>query len=207
MKRVQTESRVEQLAQLQHEMAGELDQIISWWEVKTPNRQRAGFYGSVNAGDVPNAKAPNGIVYYSRILWTFSAAPGFTTRTACRKLADMAYRYIMRHFIDKVYGGVYWSVDARGNMLEARKQVYGIAFCIYGLSEYYRLTDDAEVLETAKGLFHCVEQYSYDKVNGGYVEALSRNWQRTADVRLSLKDENESKTANTHLHLVEAYAN
>ena len=207
MKRV-VENKVEQqLARLQDEMAGELDEIISWWEVNVPNRRGAGFYGSVNAHDVPNSKAPNGIVFYSRILWTFSAASRFTQQDTCRQIADIAYRYILRHFIDRVYGGTYWSVDARGNMLEGKKQVYGIAFCIYGLSEYYRVTETPEALEIAKELFHCIEQYSYDKVNGGYIEALARNWQRMDDVRLSIKDDNETKTANTHLHLVEAYAN
>ena len=208
MKRVQTESKIEQqLAQLQNEIAGELDEIISWWEVNVPNRQGAGFYGSINAQDIPNHKSPNGIVLYSRILWTFSAASRFSQGDTCKKIADIAYRYITRNFIDKVYCGVYWSVDARGNMLEGKKQIYGNAFCIYGLSEYYRLSGNMEALETAKELFHCIEQYSFDKINGGYFEALARNWQRTEDVRLSYKDENESKTANTHLHLVEAYAN
>ena len=44
-------------------------------------------------------------------------------------------------------------------------------------------------------------------MRGGYFEAFSKEWQPLADIRLSAKDQNDSKTMNTHLHIVEAYAN
>ena len=44
-------------------------------------------------------------------------------------------------------------------------------------------------------------------MNGGYREALTRDWQPIADMRLSDKDENGSKTMNTHLHVIEPYTN
>ena len=44
-----------------------------------------------------------------------------------------------------------------------------------------------------------------DKVHNGYVEALNRTWQPMSDMRLSEKDENGSRTMNTHLHIIEAY--
>ena len=44
-------------------------------------------------------------------------------------------------------------------------------------------------------------------MHGGYVEALDRQWRPMPDVRLSDKDENERKTMNTHLHILEPYAN
>lgn len=208
MKRVQTESKAgPEFGRLQEEMSAELDEIVSWWSAHAPNREGEGFYGSIGADDAPDASAAHGIVYYSRILWTFSAAARFTSKEVCSELAGRAYECITKYFADKEYGGVFWSVDAAGNMLDGKKQVYGIAFCMYGLSEYYKLTGKEEVLTLARALFQCLEQYSYDKVSGGYVEAFTRDWQPAVDVRLSDKDENESKTMNTHLHVIEAYAN
>ena len=39
------------------------------------------------------------------------------------------------------------------------------------------------------------------------MEALTRDWQPIEDMRLSDKDENEKKTMNTHLHILEPYTN
>ena len=43
---------------------------------------------------------------------------------------------------DPEYGGLFWSVDYHGKMLDTHKQVYAQAFGIYGMSEYYRVTKD-----------------------------------------------------------------
>jgi len=96
-------------------------------------------------------------------------------------------------------------VDAMGNPAETKKQIYAQAFCIYALSEYYRITGDQDALEWAKQIFRLIEEKSYDPAFPGYFEAFDRAWILLEDVRLSEKDENERKTMNTHLHLLEAY--
>ena len=48
---------------------------------------------------------------------------------------------------------------------------------------------------------------SFDRDKTGYLEAFTENWQPISDLRLSAKDANEKKTMNTHLHVLEAYAN
>jgi mannobiose 2-epimerase len=75
------------------------------------------------------------------------------------------------------------------------------------LSEYYSVTKDEKALKMAIALYQKIQKYSYDKVNGGYLEAFTRDWQPIEDLRLSEKDANEKKTMNTHLHIVEGYAN
>lgn len=121
---------------------------------------------------------------------------------------DMAFR-AKREIIDKFYdpehGGIYWSLDASGNPLDTKKQIYAIAFAIYGLSELYRACGDSEALEYAIKLFHDIEEHSFDSEKDGYFEAFTREWNTIGDMRLSDKDANESKTMNTHLHVLEAY--
>ena len=109
--------------------------------------------------------------------------------------------------IDREYGGVFWAVNPDGTPSADKKQFYAIAFTIYGLAEYVRLCGDKEALELAVELFRCIEKHSRDNVRGGYFEASARDWSPLADVRLSDKDENASKTMNTHLHILEGYAN
>lgn len=121
--------------------------------------------------------------------------------------SNRAKEYVRDHFLDKEYGGIYWSVDYKGNPLDTKKQTYAIGFAIYGFSEYARATGDKEALDIAISLYHDIEKHAFDAKNNGYIEALTREWQPIADMRLSDKDENGSRTMNTHLHIIEPYTN
>ena len=123
------------------------------------------------------------------------------------KTAERSKDYLIDHFIDKKFGGVFWLLDHKGEMKDGKKQIYAQAFAIYGLSEYYRITYDRTCLDKAIDLFRLIEKYSYDEKLDGYFEAFSREWGILDDLRLSEKDANEKKTMNTHLHILEAYTN
>ena len=189
------------------ELQEELGSILRYWMEFMPDEQEGGFYGRIDGTGKVVADAPKGVVLNSRILWTFSAAFTHTKEPAYLPVAQRAYDYILAHFIDQEYGGVYWSVDHEGHTLNDRKQVYGLAFALYGLSEYYLATGEKTALDKAIALFRLIEQYSYDPEYKGYLEAFTRDWQPLEDLRLSEKDANVQKTANTHLHILEAYAN
>lgn len=189
------------------ELQEELQAILHYWTHHTQDHVNGGFYGSVDRNNIPDTTAAKGIVMHSRICWAFSAAYGYTRQEEHLRMATRAFEYIVHHYIDPAYGGVYWSVDAAGQMLDGRKQIYGQAFCIYAMAEYYKVSKDGIALRLAKDLFDYIEKHSLDTDKGGYIEALTREWQEAADLRLSEKDDNERKTANTHLHVIEAYAN
>ena len=154
-----------------------------------------------------HADEPRGAILNARILWTLSAAARFTGDPQYAEAAARQMRYVADTFIDREYGGVFWAVNPDGTPSADKKQFYAIAFTIYGLAEYVRLCGDKEALELAVELFRCIEKHSRDNVRGGYFEASARDWSPLADVRLSDKDENASKTMNTHLHILEGYAN
>lgn len=195
------------LAQYRKEVSSELDNILQWWMLHMPDKENGGFYGSVDNINQPVKDAEKGIVLNARILWTFSAAYRFASDPLCLDMTRHAFEYITNYFIDKQHGGLYWSVTAEGKPKQERKQIYGLAFGIYGLSEYYRASADEYALQLAKELYYLIEQYSLDKKEGGYIEAFAANWQPLDDLRLSEKDDNEKKTMNTHLHIIEAYTN
>lgn len=197
----------EKLRLYRYEAEQELQSILKWWMKNLPDEEGGGFYGEIDARNIIQKRAPRGLVLNSRILWTFSAAYLHTGNKEYLLFADRAFSYIKTFFLDPVYGGMYWSVDYKGQIHQDKKQVYGIAFCIYGFTEYYLATGDEQSLELAIELFQLLEKYSYDPEHGGYFEAFSRNWDSIADLRLSEKDANEKKTMNTHLHILEAYTN
>ena len=195
------------LLNYKNEAEQEWTAILSWWQNNMLDDENGGFFGSVNNQNQVDGAAAKGIVLNSRICWAFSAAYLHFGHDAYFQVAKMAFSFIQDFFIDKEYGGVFWSVDVKGNMLDSRKQIYGLAFTIYALAEYYRAVRDEEALSTAINLFTVIEQYSFDPINSGYIEAFARDWSATADLRISAKDDNEKKTMNTHLHIIEAYAN
>ena len=191
---------------LSHTFAEELQRdILPFWQLRMQDPAR-GWYGRMSGRGTLMKEAPRGAVLNARLLWTFSAAWRVTGRPGYRASALHAYREIRDRFIDRSYGGVYWSVDASGAPLDTKKQFYAIAFTIYGLSEYYRAGGDRKALDLAVKLWRDIEEHSLEPVDGGYLEACTRDWQPIADMRLSDKDRNDAKTMNTHLHILEGYA-
>ena len=199
-------STVKELKQYRDEMTDELQAILQWWKQHAKDDIHGGYFGAVNNDNVPDIRAPKGLVLHSRILWTFSSAallPGYETWS---READAAYAYLVHTFADKEYGGMYWSVHPDGAVADGKKQVYGQAFAMYGLVAYYQLTGRQSALDWAITLFFLLEKYSHDHKYGGYTEAFAQDWSSLADLRLSEKELNVSKTMNTHLHVIEAYA-
>ncbi len=193
--------------QYRAEAETELARILAFWIDNSVDYCHGGFIGRLDNDGLVYTDAPKGGVLNARILWTFSAAYRHTNRFTYRDMADRAFQYFLDHFLDTTHGGTYWEVDARGRPLNTRKQIYGLAFAIYGLSEYYRATAEPTALKVCIELFDWIEEHSFDTVQGGYFEAFSQEGSLLTDLRLSEKDRNDPKTMNTHLHVLEAYAN
>lgn len=181
--------------------------ILRFWMARMVDHENGGFYGRIDGQEVLYRDAEKGAVLNGRILWSFSAAYRVLRKPAYLEMATRAKEYVISHFIDKEYGGAYWSLDHKGQPLDAKKQFYAIGFVIYGLSEYARATGDDEALGYALQLFDCIEEHALDHEHNGYVEAQTRDWQPIADMRLSELDANYPKSQNTHLHIIEPYAN
>lgn len=181
--------------------------ILPFWMNKMEDNEEGGFYGQITGEDKLKPEASKGAILNARILWTFSSAYRLLKKPEYLETATRAKRYLIDRFYDPQYGGIYWELDYKGNPLDTKKQIYAIGFAIYGLSEYARATGDEEALAYAQQLFDVIEQHSFDSEQNGYVEALTRDWQPIEDMRLSDKDENEKKTMNTHLHILEPYTN
>ena len=183
------------------------DNILRFWLDKMQDQEHGGFYGRIDGSGVLHPEAEKGAILNARILWSFSAAYRVLGNLEYLEMATRAKDYIIEHFIDKEYGGVYWSLDYKGNPLDTKKQFYAIGFVIYGLTEYARATGDREALEYALDLYDCIEEHAFDREHNGYIEACTREWGTIADMRLSELDANYPKSQNTHLHIIEPYTN
>ena len=193
---------------MKREMQEVLQQnILRFWLDKMQDRERGGFYGRIDGHEQLHADAEKGAILNARILWAFSAAYRVLGDREYLEAAQRARQYLVAHFLDPDYGGVYWSVDCEGRPLDTKKQFYAIGFALYGLSEFVRATGDGEALEQAIALYRCIEEHALDHEYNGYIEAMTRDWQPIADMRLSELDANYPKSQNTHLHIIEPYTN
>jgi len=187
------------------ELQQELLRILQYWSGRMVDEVHGGFFGQIDNNNNIHTEAPRGSVLNMRILWSFSAAYRASGNSEFLCLAERAYHYNSKYFIDNTFGGVYWLIDYQGKPLDTKKQVYAQAFAVYALSEYFLASKDAGALNLAREIYALICTKAYDPIYGGYTEAFSRNWQELADWRLSEKDANEKKTANTHLHILEAF--
>lgn len=183
------------------------DNILRFWRERMTDESRGGFLGRIAGDGTADPDAPKGAILCGRILWAFAAAFRVTGRSEYLSTALRARNYLLDRFYDPVYGGVFWSLTADGEPLDAKKQIYALGFAIYGLSEFARATGDDRSLDYARRLFRSIEEHSFDPRLNGYFEAFTREWGEIGDVRMSAKDANEKKTMNTHLHILEPYTN
>ena len=181
--------------------------ILRFWLDRMVDREHGGFYGRIDGKGMLHPEAEKGAILNARILWTFSAAYRVLGNPEYLDASRRAYDYLINHFIDTEYGGVYWSVDFLGNPLDTKKQFYAIGFALYGLTEYVRATGDREALDYALQLYECIEEHALDRQYNGYIEACTREWDEITDMRLSDFDANFPKSQNTHLHIIEPYTN
>ena len=198
----------ERVDMMKREMQDVLENnILRFWLDQMMDYEHGGFYGRMTHDGELHPEAEKGAILNARILWAFSAAFRVLKHPEYLEAATRAKDYIIEHFIDQEYGGVYWSVDYEGNPLDTKKQFYAIGFMIYGLTEYARATGDREALDYALDLYDCIEEHAFDREHNGYIEACTREWGRIEDMRLSDLDANYPKSQNTHLHIIEPYTN
>jgi mannobiose 2-epimerase len=181
--------------------------LLPFWQTQVIDYQNGGFIGRMANDRTIDRRAVKGLILNTRLLWSYSALYRYAQADSLKTLATRAYDYLVDKFIDPEYGGAYWFLDAQGNPVDVKKKIYGQAFALYALAEFYRMTEDKKVLDLACRFFDLIEEHALDRRNGGYFETFERNWSESDDLRLSPVDMNEKKSTNTHLHLLEGYTN
>jgi len=161
------------------------DNIASFWLSKSLDRVNGGY--TINFGPKGQPKGPGTkmIVSQARNVWLFSrmARTGNGNKQYL-EAADLGYKFLKEKMWDAKNGGFYWEVDATGNQkLKTMKHLYGQAFGLYAISEYYMATRKKEALDFAIRLFELLDAKSHDKTYGGYVEVVHGRTDATLDSR------------------------
>lgn len=177
-------------------------QILPFWKA-LKDEEHGGFYGKVDYDLNVYKDEEKGGILNSRILWFFSNAYLTLGNPDDLTYATHAYNQLVEKFLDKEYGGVYWSLTYDGKPLDTTKHTYCQAFAIYALSSYYDASKDENALKLAYELQQLVEDKCRDE--GGYLEAFKRNFEPESNEKLSENGVEAARTMNTLLHMYEAY--
>lgn len=180
------------------------EKIIPFWE-GLKDEENGGFYGYMDFDSLEiDKKYVKGCILHSRILWFFSNAYLVLKDKKLLEYADHAYDFLSMHCFDKENGGIFWSVNFDGSVNEDLKHTYNQAFCIYALSSYYDASGKEDALKKAYEIYNIVETKCKDE--GGYLEALTREFEICDNEKLSENGVMADRTMNTLLHVMEAYS-
>ncbi len=182
----------------------ELTDILTWWQDHAVEKSGDGFYGAADLEGKPVPEANKSCVLNARILWTFSAAAKMFGNATYRDMAARAFKVISEKFKDHEFGGFYMELTADNHIASDIKHTYAQAFVIYALSKSYEMEPSPELMDTIQTNFHLLEEKTRDKQHPGYIEAFARDWKPVEENRMA--DNNEPRSMNTHLHVLEAYA-
>ncbi len=176
------------------------DQVMPFWYDSGVDRQQGGYTLE------PGSKQ---LVAQTRMIWGFSHAHRHGLATPQRDYlaaARQGYEFLTAHFLDREHGGYYWLTDDAGHATNQYKMIYGQAFVIYALVEYYRASQDQQALDRALEQFLVLQQKAHDKQHGGWFEHFTPAWTPVMQPQENVSVEVPGyKSANAHLHLMEAF--
>lgn len=176
--------------------------LIPFWS-QLKDEEFGGFYGYVKGDGTVLKEEVKGVILNSRILWFFSQAYIQLKDEKLLEMAKHAYKFLVEKCIDTSYGGVFWSLNYKGEVEDDIKHCYNQAFAIYALSTYYEASGDKNALDYAYDIYRIIEEKCHD--DGGYLEAFYRDFTKADNDKLSENGIIADRTMNTLLHVFEAY--
>jgi len=197
--------KLQELKALRGRMEKELrENILNYWIKYTIQPGGKGFYGAVDLSNKPVEGADKTCVVNTRILWTFAEAALVCGDKKYSEVADLAFQMVAENFLDNQHGGFFMSITDDNQISNDIKHTYAQAFGIYALAKYFELRKDEKAASLMRHTFELLEEKAKDKNGPGYFEGFSRDWKPIENNRMA--DDNEPKSMNTHLHVLEGYA-
>jgi len=178
-----------------------LNNIIPFWN-NMVDYKYGGFYGAYDLKNKIIEDAPKGLVYISRILYSYSELYLEFEEQIYLENATHAYKFLTEKMYDNKNKGFYWSCEYDGKVLDNTKHLYGQTFALYGLSAYYKASKSKEAIEHAKEIVKIIGENLVDFPKN-YCEEYSINFKPQKNNLLKGYNIIPEITTNTLLHLAE----
>lgn len=96
------------------------------------------------------------------------------------KYLDIARRtkdFLLKNAWDKQYGGWFDILNREGKPVKTTKDMFIQVYAVTGLTMYYFVTHDKEVLNYIEKSDSLLREKAWDHTNGGYYNTLTQDWQ------------------------------
>ena len=186
------------------QMESVLDTELGRWFPLCIDTLCGGYLSDLDYRWVPAGPQDKMIVTQARHIWSASHAAMYSRRNR-PLLAAAAHgvRFLREHMWDGTYGGFYELVtrtgEPRGQDGMIVKTAYGNAFAIYGLAAYFKASGDTAALSFAREAFIWLEHHSYDSLDGGYYQFITREGKPFQDGYRGTPPKDQNST----IHLLE----
>lgn len=112
----------------------------------------------------------------ARQLYVFTQLIDHPSHPSARVRAEQLFRSLNKHFHDAEHGGWFYSIDAQGEPLDTRKDLYTHAFIIFACAHFFRVTGDSLAEAALNAALKVVgEQFACE--HNLYHAELTRDWQ------------------------------
>jgi mannobiose 2-epimerase len=150
-------------------------QIFPFWNRAVIN-PAGGLFGAVSVDGRADATAEQGVLLYSRALWSYSVAAITLKNDDYLNKAHQLYNSLLTYFFDTADGGVYWSVSANHQPCDSRKHLLAHTYSLFALAKYYEASHDNVALDHAQTLNSLIQQH-FKRADGSYCGLLSDKFQ------------------------------
>lgn len=164
---------------------------LPFWGSVGVDSKRGGFHERLDLSGAPIEDVPKRLMVQGRQLYVFSHAAILGWHGDGSRLADRCVEYLLSSYYraDGKPGWVY-ALAPDGTIANPMRDAYAHAFVLFGLSWYFRLTRDAQVLSVIDDTIRFLDQ-GLASPYGGYRDA-----EPAPDA---------IRRQNPHMHLLEAY--
>jgi mannobiose 2-epimerase len=170
-----------------------LDDIIPFWESHAVDDQYGGFWTQLHRDGGRYSRGDKYLVMQTRMIYSFSTAYRLSGDRRHLELAAQGVEFLTTRFRDTRRGGWVWTASRLGEQLDRAKRPYGLAFVVYSLAEFARVSGDREALQLAQATWEQLDRQAWDRERGGFYHELGEDWTPV----------NTTKRIDTMLHNME----
>ncbi len=189
--------------------------IVDPWYPRNIDTSDGGYISDFNHDWILTESSQNkALVQQARHVWATSFLyENYPDKKEFLGYSSHGFRFIRDHMWDKDYGGFHTFCARDGTPDEGSinyKRIYGQAFVVYALSQYYRASHDPEALKLEKTAFLWMEEHAHDHEYGGYFQLLKRDGTPVMRTQKILNGPGDTastglKDYNSSIHLMEAF--
>ncbi len=153
-----------------------LDEVIPFWEAHSIDEQFGGYWTHLLRDGARYSQGDKYLVMQTRMIYSFSIAYRLSGDAGHLRLAGHGVEFMLDLFRDLRRDGWVWSINRAGEQLDRAKRPYGLAFAVYALAEYARVSGDHTTLELAQRTWDLLDAKAWDGELGGFYHKLGEDW-------------------------------